>query len=286
MDKGGQTGGSGHGPHVIVLGNEKGGSGKSTTAVHIATALAAAGVAVGAIDLDVRQRTFARYMENRARSARTRGLTLPAPETLVIGETEGVAGLSQALRGSWAQDRAAIVIDTPGRHGPIVEAALARADTLVTPINDSFVDLDLLGQVDPGSWKVTRPSFYAELVWDMRKKRARAGGVSVDWVVLRNRIAHLEAKNMRRMFGALGDLSRRVGFRVVPGLSERVIYRELFPTGLTLLDPQAIDTMSLSHLAARQELRELIDALELPCWTQAPSAPASARRASANAGED
>ena len=271
MDMGGQTGGGGT-PHVIVLGNEKGGSGKSTTAVHIATALAAAGFAVGAIDLDVRQRTFARYMENRARTASARGLALPTPETLVIGETEGVAGLAQALRGGWARDRAAIVIDTPGRHGPIVEAALARADTLVTPINDSFIDLDLLGQVDPETWKVRQPSFYAELVWDMRKKRARTGGVTVDWVVLRNRIAQLEARNMRRMFGALADLARRVGFRVVPGLSERVIYRELFPSGLTLLDPQAIDGISLSHLAARQELRELIAALDLPFWDRAPAA--------------
>lgn len=264
------------GPHVIVLGNEKGGSGKSTTAVHIATALASAGFGVGAIDLDVRQRSFARYMENRARTARARGLALPTPDTLVIGETEGVAGLVQALRGGWAAGRHAIVIDTPGRHGAIVEAALARADTLVTPINDSFVDLDLLGHVDPETWKVRQPSFYAELVWDMRKKRARSGGVSVDWVVLRNRIAQLEARNMRRMFTALADLARRIGFRVVPGLSERVIYRELFPSGLTLLDPAAIDGLSLSHIAARQELRDLLDALDLPFWRAAPDAASAA----------
>jgi chromosome partitioning protein len=210
-------------------------------------------------------------MENRARTARARGLALPTPDTLVIGETEGVAGLVQALRGGWAAGRHAIVIDTPGRHGAMVESALARADTLVTPINDSFVDLDLLGHVDPETWKVRQPSFYAELVWDVRKKRARAGGVSVDWVVLRNRIAQLEARNMRRMFSALGDLARRIGFRVVPGLSERVIYRELFPSGLTLLDPAAIDGLSLSHIAARQELRDLLDALDLPFWRAAPS---------------
>ena len=273
------AGDGGGGPHILVFGNEKGGSGKSTTAVHVATALQAAGFQVGAIDLDARQRSFARYMENRARTAKARGLALPTPETLVIGETEGVAGLAQALRGSWAASRHAIVIDTPGRHGPIVEAALARADTLVTPINDSFVDLDLLGQVDPDSWRVKSPGFYAELVWEMRKKRARAGGVSVDWVVLRNRIAQLEARNMRRMMGALADLSRRVGFRVVPGLSERVIYRELFPLGLTLLDPQAIDGISLSHLAARQELRELVDALDLPFWEAPAHTPATGTQA-------
>ena len=253
------------GPHVIVLGNEKGGSGKSTTAVHIATALAAAGVRVGAIDLDARQRSFARYMENRAATAKRRGIALVGPETIVVGESEGVEGLAQALRG-WSKTMEAIVIDTPGRHGPIVEAALACADTLVTPINDSFVDLDLLGHVDPETYKIRQPSFYSELVWEMRKKRARAGGVTMDWVVLRNRIAHLEAKNMRRVLGALKELSKRVGFRYLPGLSERVIYRELFPQGLTLLDTQAVDSVSLSHVAARQELRGLLEGLALPFW--------------------
>jgi len=260
------------GPHVIVLGNEKGGTGKSTTAVHIATALAHAGVNVGAIDLDARQRTFARYMENRAQTARRRGISLPAPETLVIGETEGPPGLSQALKG-WGAGKAVIVIDTPGRHGPLTEAALARADTLVTPINDSFVDLDLLAHVDPETWKVKSPSFYAELVWELRKKRARVDGGSVDWIVLRNRLANLEAKNMRRMMLAMVELSKRIGFRTIPGLSERVIYRELFPSGLTLLDPQAIDNVSLSHIAARQELRDMMAGLSLPMWDAAqPSA--------------
>ncbi len=264
MDQG-ELGPARRGPHVIVLGNEKGGTGKSTTAVHIAVALAAAGVSVGAIDLDARQRSFARYVENRTNTAKRRGLVLPSPETLVIGETEGVAGLSAALRG-WGAGKQAIVIDTPGRHGALSEAALARADTLITPMNDSFVDLDLLGHVDPETWKVSKPSFYSELVWETRKKRAKADGGTVDWIVLRNRIASIEAKNMRRIIAALKELSKRVGFRPLPGLSERVIYREMFPQGLTLLDVDAIGEVSLSHVAARAELRELIDALALPFW--------------------
>src|SRR3546814_12498496 len=70
----------------------------------------------------------------------------------------------------------------------------------------------------------------------------------------RNRLAHREARNMRRVGAALGELAKRVGFRVIPGLSERVIYRELFPRGLTLLDLAAMGQTSLSHVAARQEL--------------------------------
>ncbi len=265
MDQGDQTAARQR-PHIIVLGNEKGGTGKSTTAVHLAVALAAAGVRVGALDLDARQRSFARYVENRTKTAKRRGLVLPTPETIVIGDSEGVAGLHEVLRG-WAGGKQAIVIDTPGRHGELAEAALARADTLITPMNDSFVDLDLLGQVDPETWKIARPSFYSELVWETRKKRAKADGGTVDWIVLRNRIASLEAKNMRRIIAALKELSKRVGFRPLPGLSERVIYREMFPQGLTLLDVEAITEVSLSHVAARAELRELVSSLALPVWT-------------------
>src|SRR3546814_4631410 len=105
----------------------------------------------------------------------------------------------------------------------------ARADTLVTPINDSFIDFDLIGQVDPESFQVVRPSFYSELIWDTRKTRAKADGRTIDWIVLRNRLQHVDAHNMRRVGEALNQLSRRVGFRVIPGLGERVIYRELFP---------------------------------------------------------
>lgn len=253
--------------HIIVLGNEKGGSGKSTTAVHVAVALAHAGFKVGAIDLDARQRTFARYIENRANYARARGVELPTPETAVIAdESEAIDKIKLANQiARWSDNMDAIVIDTPGRDSVLARAALAAADTLITPLNDSFVDFDLIGQVDAETFKVRRPSFYAELVWDARKARAKVDGGSVDWVVLRNRLSTLEARNMRRVAGALDELAKRIGFRVVPGLSERVIFRELFPRGLTLLDAKLLD-VSISHVAARQELRELVAGLALPMW--------------------
>ena len=116
----------------------------------------------------------------------------------------------------------------------------------MTPINDSFVDLDLIGEVDAETYQVRRPSFYAELVWNSRTQRAKTHGASVDWVVLRNRIQHIEARNMRRVGEALGELSRRVGFRIIPGLGERVIYRELFPKGLTLLDLDQLGDVGIS----------------------------------------
>ncbi len=261
--------------HLIVLGNEKGGSGKSTTAVHIAVALACEGSRVGVIDLDHRQRTVARYLENRAAFAAKRGLALVQPTVAVIADSAEPAGAERAdvaaLHAQLAAfaDLDVVVVDTPGRDSPLARAALARADTLVTPMNDSFVDFDLIGQVDPETYKVRRPSFFAEMVWDARKARGKADGGTVDWVVLRNRLSSLEARNMKRVGGALAELAKRVGFRVVPGLSERVIYRELFPRGLTLLDIDALEEVSLSHVAARAELRAMVAALAVR--TRAPA---------------
>jgi chromosome partitioning protein len=249
--------------HRIIFANEKGGSGKSTTAVHTAVALAARGKRVAAIDLDTRQRTLGRYLDNRATTMKREGLDLPMPlhETFDPGKSDSIESRLDAL----AADTDFLIVDTPGRDDDYVRAAIATADTLVTPINDSFVDLDLIGQVDPDSFKIRRPSFYAELVWDARKARGKRDGVTVDWIVLRNRLQHLEARNMRRVAAALAELSKRVGFRIIPGFSERVIYRELFPNGLTLLDLTTIGRdAGLAHVAARGELRELIAGLQLP----------------------
>lgn len=251
--------------HRIVLGNEKGGSGKSTTAVHIAVALAHAGLRAGVVDLDARQATAGRYLENRAAYAARTGAELATPAIAIIPDEAGSEAALAAQLDEWA-GLDFIVIDTPGRDSPLARAALESADTLVTPMNDSFVDFDLIGQVDPETFKVKKPSFYSELVWTARQRRARTDGGTVDWVVLRNRLSTLEARNMRRVGAALGELAKRVGFRVVPGLSERVVYRELFPRGLTLLDFALLDDHSLSHVAARAELRALIAGLALPGW--------------------
>ena len=249
--------------HRIIFANEKGGSGKSTSAVHTAVALAARGRKVAALDLDTRQRTMARYLDNRVALAQRDGLSLPMPIYDTFDPAKGIS--IEDRMNMLAEDTEFLIIDTPGRDDPFVRGALVTADTLVTPINDSFVDLDLIGQVDPDNYKVQRPSFYAELVWQARKLRAMRDGGTVDWVVLRNRLQHLEARNMRRVAAALAELSKRVGFRVIPGLSERVIYRELFPKGLTLLDLGAIgEDAGLAHVAARGELRELIAGLQLP----------------------
>ncbi|GAA4767188.1 division plane positioning ATPase MipZ [Stakelama sediminis] len=248
--------------HVIVFANEKGGTGKSTTAVHVAIALAARGARVSALDLDHRQRTLGRYLDNRQATIRRTGHALPMPR-YETHDGESMDRFSELLE-QLSAGADFLVIDTPGRDDPFARIAVTNADTLVTPMNDSFVDFDLIGQVDPDTYRVVRPSFYSELIWDSRKTRAKADGSTIDWIVLRNRMQHIEARNMRRVSSAIEQLSKRVGFRVIPGLSERVIYRELFPKGLTMLDSREFGGMALAHVAARQELREMMTGLALP----------------------
>ena len=253
-------------PHRIVFANEKGGTGKSTTAVHVAVALAYRGANVAAFDLDHRQRTMCRYFENRAETMQRRGIDLPTARCHVV------EGMNEAAMERFVEERTVgadfVVVDTPGRDDPLARHAATTADTLVTPMNDSFVDFDLIGQVEGESFKVRKLSFYAELIWEARIKRSRTSieqnRVQMDWVVVRNRTGYTEARNMGRINQALAEMSKRVGFRVAKGLSERVIYRELFPSGLTLLDKGHLGDLGTSHLVARQELRGLVASLRLP----------------------
>ena len=261
-------------PHFLVFANEKGGTGKSTTAVHAAIALAASGHRVAALDLDHRQRTMTRYFENRDATIRRLDKSLVGAAYEVLDD-QSEAGL-EAVIARLAEQCDVLVIDTPGRDDAIARAAIVKADTLVTPMNDSFVDLDLIGQVHPENFKVTKPSFYAEMIWNSRTHRAKTTGRSVDWVVLRNRLQHVDSHNLRRVGAALDELARRVGFRVIPGLGERVIYRELFPKGLTLLDLGELGEVGLGHIAARQELREMIAGLAIPGLAEIAPAPKAA----------
>ncbi|MGH6875995.1 MAG: division plane positioning ATPase MipZ, partial [Rhizomicrobium sp.] len=271
---------------IIVFGNEKGGSGKTTAAMHVAVALARLGKRVAAIDLDVRQRSFFRQLENRAEWPKRSG-ALAAPECLPIKASvassldaaalEESEGFAQALaQADGAFDY--VVVDAPGAATQLSRLAHAAADTLVTPLNDSFVDFDLLARVDPDTFAVQKPSVYSDFVWECRKQRLLARRPALDWVVMRNRIASTEARNKRRVAAALDALARRIGFRVAPGFGERVIYRELFPAGLTVLDlpqPGLAISLSMSHLAARQEVRALVASLTLPNLEQIPQVQAA-----------
>ncbi|MGB0799551.1 MAG: division plane positioning ATPase MipZ [Planktomarina sp.] len=261
--------------HIIVVGNEKGGSGKSTTTMHVATALARMGHSVGALDLDLRQKTFARYVENRQAFAKQQGVELPCPKYLDLPEVDkaslqpGENIFDHRLSAAVAElepDADFIIIDCPGSHTRLSQVAHSLADTLITPLNDSFVDFDLLAHIESDGETIKGPSVYSEMVWHARQLRAQAGLSPVDWIVVRNRLGAQNMVNKKKMADALSRLGRRIGFRVASGFNERVIFRELFPRGLTLLDLKdvGVKQLNISNVAARQELRDLVKALRLP----------------------
>ena len=261
--------------HIIVVGNEKGGAGKSTVSMHVATALARMGHRTAILDLDLRQLTLGRYIQNRQAFMEKEGISLPSPvykplpvipkETLREGENAADHRLYAAIA-ALQDSEDFILIDCPGSHTRLAQVAHSLADTLITPLNDSFVDFDLLAHVDGEGETILGPSVYSEMVWSAKQPRAQAGLAPIDWVVLRNRVGSQAMHNKQKMERVIEKLAKRIGFRTAPGFSERVVFRELFPRGLTLLDLRDIGVrgLSVSNVAARQELRELVKALNLP----------------------
>lgn len=274
---------------IIVVGNEKGGAGKSTLAIHIVAGLMQAGRQVAIIDLDLRQRSMSRFRANRLAWTAANGVELPVPLEPDMGDGKALARMPEdvqleVFRRAFAEAREHaefVVIDTPGGDTVLSRTAHALADQVVTPMNDSFVDFDLLGEVDPVTLELVKPSLYSESVWEARKHRALTEGrhAAIDWVVLTNRLAVAAARNRQRLEERMDKLARRVGFRVGPGLRDRVIYRELFPFGLTVADlseqvrPVQV---SLAHVSARQELRNLMLALNLASLEDIPPLDAAA----------
>lgn len=262
--------------HIIVVGNAKGGSGKSTTAMHVIVSLLTLGFKVGAVDLDGKQKTLGRYIENRHNFVTKNQLDLPMPSLKVIepspkknmdeAQSDERSRFVAALQGLVYENNF-VVIDCPGADSFISKLGHSFADTLLTPMNDSFIDLDLLAKIDETTMEVQRPSWYSEMVWEQRKRRALIDKHKIDWIVMRNRLSHTDAHNKRHIEKILSKLASRISFRSAAGFGERVIFRELFLKGLTMLDLNKKGVgirMSMSHVAARHELRHLIKSLELP----------------------
>jgi chromosome partitioning protein len=254
-------------PTVLVIGNEKGGTGKSTTAVHLAVALLHQGRRVATLDLDPRQRTLTRYLENRERHTVETGRRLALPHHTVTDPLEGAdaaatvvarARIAKALTAAQGYDW--LIVDTPGNASALARAAHEVADVLVTPLNDSAIDLDVLARINWESRVVEAPSVYCRFVWECRQHRASDGG-ALDWIVVRSRVGHTLSHNRRDVAALMEVLAANIGFRLGGGIGERVVFRELFARGLTLLDDPAT---SSSHRAARDELEALVHAIDAP----------------------
>lgn len=257
--------------YIVVFGNEKGGSGKTTTSVHLIAGLMWAGLKVASIDLDGRQRSLTRYFDNRKATMAAEGVDLSCPTHHVL--TASALDSVRAARHEDHQNLAElvsrlavshdfIVIDCPGSDAHLSRAAHRIADTLVTPLNDSLLDLDMVVQLDPAGGAFQAAGAYALMVVEQRRKRLSRGGAGMDWILLRNRMSPLGSRNSVMIGEMLDQLSRVVGCRIAKGVRERVVYRQLFLRGLTVLDlPVSGDA---AHQAARAEIRDLLEALWLP----------------------
>lgn len=261
-------------PYVIVVGSEKGGTGKSTTAIHLAVALMKLGFRVGTIDLDARQGTLSAFVRNRESFAEQSDRRLELPKHRPIERsTAGDRAAAEADEAGRLQDAFDdladchfVIVDTPGSDSYLCRLGHNRADTLITPLNDSFLDIGVLAQINRERREVEAPSVYSQLVWEQNNQRVVAGRPPIDWVILRNRLAHIEARNMREISALLDLLAKRIGFRTAPGISERVVFRELFMKGLTALDlPDQSNGLAetSSHAAARREIQDLLIAIGL-----------------------
>ena len=261
--------------HTIVIGNEKGGAGKTTTCMHLIAYLLHLGFKVSSIDVDIRQKSLTRYLENRKITKEKKHSEILLPNHFVATESnlnnidernKEEDALFQKLYQEASQNVDFVVMDTPGSNTNISRIAHSYANTIITPINDSFLDLDILAKVDPDKMEISKLSHYSQVIWEQKMLRAKRGDGEINWVVIRNRLSNVAANNKRNMAIILEQLSKRVGFRAAYGFSERVIFRELFLYGLTLLDiTRDIYNInfSLSHIAAKQELREFLTSLKI-----------------------
>ncbi len=260
--------------HIIVFANEKGGVGKSTTAFHICIALCNAGEKVAALDIDLRQLTLDRALNARLESAREYGVVLPGPRQILLAQSTE-AELETKIR--MAQiDCAFIVIDVGGHDSPIARRAIFMADTIVTPVNDSFIDLDMLGRIDPRTGGLKTLGAFARLVAHLKEPGLALRARPLDWVVMQNRSRGVATKNELKFQNALKEIAPVAGFRLIPGLRERVVYRELFPFGLTLFDLALIPKLGRAQPSARAEIGGMIEALNLP--TQAEPVAAKTKK--------
>jgi len=289
-----QSSGAKSSPHVVVIGNQKGGSGKSTFAMHIIVALLKAGKRVASFDLDLNQLTLTRYLRNRHEWDRKHEQKLELPDHYPV--TEEVHGgtlrrfisrlkkigrahkddfignsalshcadlrqfISQLKKIGRAHKHDFIVIDTPGGVQHLSLVAHGMADTLITPINDSLVDLDVLVAMDQSDLE-PQPSVYARMVWRALEARRKITGRATDWIVVRNRLESVESSNQHQITQVLEVIQRTLGFRIACGLRERPVYREFFAAGLTVFDPIEGFTGAESNrpdLLARLEVQNLI----------------------------
>ena len=260
--------------HLVVFANEKGGVGKSTLAFHCALALAHLGKRVLAIDCDRRQQTLRHLLEARDGTMRALKVDLPRPSHAVLDKQSGALLLQEIER--LGRDCDFILIDLPGHDSPVARRAIALANTIVTPVNCSPADIHGLGSVNPVNHQLRKAAPFAELIVAMRAERIVSGLDPFDWVVVKNRIRRCELRLILSADRDLATMARDLGFRFINGLTERLIYRELLPFGLSHSDLRLIPGLGRTRSVHALELQQLLEGLDLP--QSAGGRPAGGKR--------
>lgn len=263
-------------PYIFVIGNEKGGAGKTTCSMHLIAGMMDIGLRVASIDTDCRQHSLTRYLQNRdAYNSKNPDKCVAVPKHFLLKESSANNNFdkekeeTESFEKNLAEAKNhadVIVIDTPGSHSFLSRLAHSHADTVITPINDSFLDVDVMAKINPDDHSVIEPSIYSQMIWEQKMERAKRDQGYINWIVIRNRLSNIDAANKRNVSEVLNRLAKRISFQVAAGFSERVIFRELFLQGLTLLDLTKVNygkSLSLSHVAARQELRDFLQCLKI-----------------------
>jgi len=255
---------------LIVVGNEKGGTGKTTITVHLTVALLYLGFKVASIDTDTRQASLTKYLENRTNTTKEDKLKIPNPKHYRITPSkrqlanEIISDECDQITALLSKEHPSsdfIVVDTPGVNNHLSRLAHSFADIIITPINDSFVDMNVLAEVDAETFSIIKPGIYSQMIWEQKINKVKRDGYPMDWIVMRNRLYSLNSNNKRNIDTVIEALAERVGCKIASGFGERVIFKELFLKGLTLLDLKNKKTripLTTSHLAARQELIGLL----------------------------
>lgn len=245
--------------HTILFANEKGGVGKSTLAFHTAVALANRGYQVLAVDLDARQRSFARTIDNRHGTAVCLGIDLPTPRCVVLDKPSGALLAQEIARLGAKCD--VVVIDAPGHDVPVVRRAIVIADTLVTPVNASFFDLDVIARFDPVTDRMREAGPFARTVLDLRAEQDKRGSKPAEWIVVKNRVRIAEKSHLARTIPRLEQIAEKFGLRLAEGLRERVAYRALLQFGLTAPDLVAIPQLQGLRMRDDGEMAGFVDSL-------------------------
>lgn len=269
---------------IILVGNEKGGAGKTTIAIHLTISLLYLGFKVANIDLDIRQSSLTKYLQNREAFTKNSKTKIPSPKLCKLEESKRViqneADIDHQnnLQHIIAQEKNKhdfIVIDTPGVNNPLSTLAHSFADIVITPINPSFLDVSALAEVSSDDLGIIKPGIYSQMVWEQKINKAKRDGKPINWIIVQNRVHSLDSNNQRNIEKVIRALSARMGCKIAPGFGERVIFKELFLKGLTLLDlrsKKADLALTTSHLAAKQELINLLQLINHDQITEALAA--------------